>query len=320
MDFLKSLQIPSCLTHWLPHTHMHSYTLPQPIPVKSFSTYSLVLLTWVLTLPRGCSYTHWLYLKAQGVDQLCVCVCVSMCVCAQSLPVFSGKEAMNLFKELPDLREWDKNLGPEWRKPRKREALYIQLGSWVWVSVDLGPKQPRQDRDGGSSQTTEQDSRLQKGHISACLVWMFSANCVSQVRGHELRTLPSLIHQLDCSVWKRPLMSGTHWGDKEPEGSRGYTTFPHLHSWWWSCCWRWISYTQRGLCLVEFTNTNPLTLLVWGTKPFLTIRTAMTIVFPKFHKPYKFYLLLISFMGGEFCGQIILGNTELNRVKSFFFS
>ena len=111
MDFLKSLQIPSCLTHTpaLPHTHTHthahSYTLPQPIPVKSSSTCSFVLLTWVLTLPREVAVTLTDSVsRLQGVDPLCVCVY------AQSLTILWQRSQEDLFKELQtwgnEMRTW----------------------------------------------------------------------------------------------------------------------------------------------------------------------------------------------------------------------
>ena len=151
------------------------------------------------------------------------------------------------------------------------------------MSVDLGPKHPHQYRDAVVHKPLTRAPTCRRvisvPALSGCSVLTV---CDPSQRGHELRTLASLIHHLHCSVWKRPLMSGTHWGDKEPEGSRDYTTFPHLHSWWWSSCWK-VDFLYPAWTLPGWVHKHQplLTILVWGTKPFLTIRTAMTIVFPK---------------------------------------
>ena len=111
------------------HTRAHSYTLPQPIPVKRSSTYFFVLLTWVLALPREVAVTHTDSIsRLQGVDQLCVCVYVCVCVYTQSLHIIWQRSQEDLFKELQtwgnEMRTWGLKGGN-----RKRSFVHsVSLG------------------------------------------------------------------------------------------------------------------------------------------------------------------------------------------------
>ena len=156
------------------HTHTNSYTLPQPIPVKRSSTYLLVLLTWVLALPREVAVTH----TPRHWSALCVCGWVY--VYTQSLSILWQRSQGDLFKELQtwgnEMRTWDLKGG-------NRKRSFVHLVRIMGLGeCGLGTQTPWLVPGWGNSQTTVQGSRLQKGHIGACLLWVFSANRVSQVR------------------------------------------------------------------------------------------------------------------------------------------